>query len=513
MLNQFAKAAWLPAFLLSLALQAKPNPGGLEPVDCWFESPPDWPDTACFSMVVPETYNDPQSRLIRFPVIKFEGGDNDDTPVLHLGGGGPGASNGLSPREINEYVWKNYWHMFAYYDRDLYVIDPRGAGTSTPAMTCPEYSSGVTELWKQDLTYEEELEASASLYRQCKDRLVESGFDPLGYSSSVVAKDIDALRHEIGVDSFHLYGVSYGSRYALTIARDYPDAVASMVLDGPVFPSLRTADYDVRNNMLAIERAFSHCANDTFCDAEFPDIEARFWRVLESLNARPMALQISDLMTYEPTTLLLSGDRLFSAVFSSIYDEYFNSTLPGLVKSLERGSYDIASSVVRDYLVQSLADPSFADASLFLHYCYEEHPFENESELDIPPNPNAFLTRMESIYSKGMDQICKVWNPASIANYGEGDAIYTDIPTLIFQGELDPVIPMENMSEQEEYFSSLIYYSLKDVAHGVISSSACAEWIAGAFYEYGMDYAKHEDCAAGNTDMVLRYISEDLNEQ
>ena len=484
-------------------VEAKGRPG-LEEVACWFDTTPDWPESNCFFMHVHEVHSDPESRLIKFPVVRFDGGDSESYPVLHLGGGGPGNAVGLSAAEITDGTWSNYFHMFHSYGRDLLIMDPRGVGMAEPRLICDEFIDRVRSVWAENLSYMEELEIYLQGDVQCRDRFLGDGHNLTTYNSATVAKDVEALRKALGVDKLFLYGVSYGSRYAQTIARDFPDSVAAMVLDGPVFPNVRTGDSAIRNYTLAIKRALDQCTSEIRCSAKFPDIEKRFWRLVNSLNERPVQMHISDPLSYRPLKIVINGDRFFDAIFFAIYDAGFREDLPPIVKSLEYGGTDLVSPVVRDYL-SFLLDGSFADVVSATHYCYEEFPFEELSGSHIPEGPNQFLVQKKKNDAEYNKRICGLWQPEPKDNQIEGMVIRTSVPTLILQGELDPIIPIEDMNDQIGNFDTLVYYSYSDVAHGVISANICAEKVAGAFYNYGLAFSAYEDCMDSETAMELRF--------
>lgn len=475
----------------------------LEQVPCWFASGSGWPETTCFFMHVNEDHGNPQSARIRFPVVKFEGGSND-RPVLDLGGGGPGFPSGLGAEDIEEWIWYRYSYMFQRFDRDLYVIDPRGVGMAEPALGCFEALAIVRPLWARHLSVGEEYAEVTRSYERCGQRLRAEGYDLLKYNSAAVATDIKQLGEQLGIGQFSLYGASYASRYALTIARDYPEMVASMVLDGPVFPSVRSEDYMIRNGTRAIHRALYACTTDEACRLDFPDIEQRFWKLVDALNTKPMALSVTDPVNYARLAVTLTGDRFYDVVFYTLYDEKNHASLPELIVSMEFGNTDLVAALVRNYLAL-LLDDSIADATINSHYCFEEFPFELSADLEVPQDAPAFLVKREAQLTPLKRSACASWLPTLQLSTREGEAVKTAIPTLILSGELDPVIPIEDIDRVLPNFTNVAYYSVSDVAHGVVAVNSCAERIAGAFYEFGMEYNRQERCARSEQSMVLRY--------
>ena len=403
-------------------------------------------------------------------------------------------------------MWYRYSYMFQRFDRDLYVIDPRGVGMAEPALGCRETLDIVRSLWARNLSVSVEYGEVLKAYSSCAARLRGEGYDLAKYNSAAVATDIKHLSEQLGVAQFSLYGASYASRYALTIARDYPEIVASMVLDGPVFPSVRSEDYMIRNGTQAIRRALYFCTADEDCRRDFPGIEQRFWKLVHALNETPMQMHVTDPVNFSRLSVVLTGDRLFDAIFAEIYDENSHADLPEIIVSLEYGNTDLIAKLVRSYLDLLLND-SIADASIYSHYCAEEFPFELDADLEVPEDAPTFLIEREAQLTVLKGAACQQWLPALALSTVEGEPIKTAIPTLILSGELDPVIPVEDIDKVLPNFTNIAYYSVSDIAHGVVAVNSCAERVAGAFYEFGMGYANQESCTRADQHMVLRYTA------
>ena len=104
--------------------------------------------------------------------------------------------------------------------------------------------------------------------RNCKERLDEWDRDLSQYNSRVVARDVELLRHALKIEKWILYGVSYGTRYALTIARDFPDSVEAMILNGAIFPNLRYETSSAEIVALAFDKVFSWCGSSGVCNPQ-----------------------------------------------------------------------------------------------------------------------------------------------------------------------------------------------------------------------------------------------------
>ncbi len=169
----------------------------------------------------------PEGAQVRLHVAIFRSRSEDplESPVVHLAGG-PGSSS----LGVAGYLFQQ--GMDAVLDRqDLILYDQRGTGYSTPRLDCPEREALTPALLDGSLSRDEANQAIVDAFRRCHDRLASEGIDLEAYTSAASAADLDDLRRSLGYPQLDLYAVSYGTRLALTVMRDHPEAVRSAVLE------------------------------------------------------------------------------------------------------------------------------------------------------------------------------------------------------------------------------------------------------------------------------------------
>ena len=122
------------------------------------------------------------------------------------------------------------WPLFAplAVDRDLVVFDQRGTGHSKPALTCDNIMV-ATDAGESDFV------------TACRNDLAAKVVSLSHFDSASSATDINDLRVALGYPAWDLFGISYGTRLALTVLRDYPDSVRSIVIDSVLPPANRRA--------------------------------------------------------------------------------------------------------------------------------------------------------------------------------------------------------------------------------------------------------------------------------
>ena len=238
----------------------------------------------CGYLIVPEDRTKPNGRTIKLAVAIFKSPVQHPAPdpVIYLAGGpGDPALSGLG----QALTVTNESDVVG--DRDLLLIDQRGTGYSQPSLACPA-AAHLIQVPPQPVG--KELASLDSAYRQCHDRLVHDGIDLSAYNTVENAADVADLRKTLGYRTVNLYGVSYGTRLALTVMRDYPQGIRSVVLDSVVPPR-----HDYAARLRSIEPAFTTlfhgCAQAPNCSHEFPHLLQVFDQEVAHLDAKPLRVK------------------------------------------------------------------------------------------------------------------------------------------------------------------------------------------------------------------------------
>ena len=474
---------------------------GLQEVRCWNDTDYSGQIVTCFYMVVRENPDDALSPLVAFPVVKISNWDrsSDKNPVLDLGGGGPGGSAGLE-RTFNG-AQTHYAHLAAPTGRDYYVIDPRGVGMAQPGLTCIDLFDPIRAVLARAATEREEWETWQDVYQECKDRIDAAGHDLSHYNSRVVARDVELLRRALKVEKWALFGYSYAARYALTIARDFPQSVEAMTLFSPVFPDTHDFDLSPGITHAAFQKAFGRCGDAGTCDPA--SLEERFQHLTDRLNAAPMIVHdipegIVDVFgnDYGLERIVLTGSRLVKTAFITFYDADLLAIFPHLVRDLERRQSNVLMEVLPMYMWYYLT-PDYSDPVAYAHHCSERHPFADFEELmrGIQESPLYIRDLYESYTEEDFRSECRLWGVAA-ADPVEAEAVVTSIPTLFMQGELDPVAPIDHLIDQLPNFDNHAVLVFENSSHWGSVGGSCAMRVAAYFF----DHKRRDDARAGCAD-------------
>ena len=147
---------------------------------------------------------------------------------------------------------------------DLVGFDPRGVGSSTPALWCNSDADTDASRADPQVDYSQagidHIETTEKQYVQrCVDKMGKDFLANVGTAN--VARDLDRLRVALGDEKLTYLGYSYGTVIGAAYAEAYPDKVRAMILDGAVDP---TAD-PIQSNIdqsAAFQKAFDDYAAD-----------------------------------------------------------------------------------------------------------------------------------------------------------------------------------------------------------------------------------------------------------
>jgi len=186
----------------------------------------------CGYLTVPLDYTKPTGTKIKLAVsrIKHTVPADKYQGVMLTNPGGPGGS-GLTLAAQGQYVPNGVGGAY-----DWIGFDPRGVGSSVPALSCddnyftaprPQY---VPTTRKLETTW---LNRSKNYAKKC-DTAGGKLLDHVKTIDSIY--DMESIRTALGASKINFYGFSYGSYLGQIYSTLYPTRVRRMVLDGIVDP-------------------------------------------------------------------------------------------------------------------------------------------------------------------------------------------------------------------------------------------------------------------------------------
>jgi len=432
----------------------------------------------CGYLTVPEDRSQPERRQIRLHVGVFrtKATEKAPDPILYLGGG-PGENS----TEASSYFYKDYIEPFLK-NRDFIVLDQRGTGYSQPHLDCPELKDLYRQTLDEDLSREESRAKEMQAVTSCHDRLASEGVNFASYRSAESAADVNDLRLALGYQSWNLYGVSYGTRLALTVMRDFPQGVRSVVLDSsyPLQVNLYTGIQP--NARRAMDVFFSGCAADAGCNSAYPHLRDVFFNTIARLNASPVRETIANPLTgFLYQDVVVDGDALLNFLFQALYSTDTIPVLPSVIYEVANGDTHLMGQIMGGFLAE--LEELFSPGMHISVQCSDEVAFTNVDEVAaaIAPYPElAGLTEGEAFSGQGVFPVCQMWGAAP-PDPKENAPVTSDVPTLVLSGEYDPITPPEWGQQVADTLSRHFFYVFPGVGHGVATANDCTQAIMHTF--------------------------------
>ncbi|WP_299393546.1 alpha/beta fold hydrolase [Pelagibius sp.] len=468
---------------------------------CWFATGITG-EARCGFMVVKENRSDPQSRMIRLPVVVFEAQSHvpQKEPILYLTGG-PGAAAYLAEQHQIEGWWQER-RLFPQ-GHDLIVMGQRGTGLEEPDFSCDAFGTLEVGLlaYKTGTPPPDVHALTIEAVTDCAAQLTGKGVDLTAYNSRESAADVAELRQALGIEEWTLYGISYGTRLALSALRYHPEGVRAVVLDS-VFPPESAQTVDLAKHFdAALQRVFDDCAAAAACRERHGDLRAAYAAAGAWLEANPPSYTLREIFgpveaafkvgtrryRYRPDddadwidqAILFDKPTLDELLFDALYSSDARLGIPRLLQQTAQKGTTILRERFRDYLLYTISYSVHA-AVYLSHVCHDEAPFESPEQ--IAAAVAAAGSQGHLIDRAWTSYLCDHW-PAGAADPIENTAVASGVPALLLAGERDPITPPSLAQAAAAHLSNGRAYALAGVSHGVLYESDCAQVLLARFLE------------------------------
>lgn len=441
-----------------------------EDAKCAIEVPePEKNRTRCGYLVVRENRLRKNSRTIRLPIIILKSNSPNPAPdpVLRTLGG-PGASSLRMIRGRRSSPWLN--------DRDLVIFEQRGTRYAEPNLDCYEVGSARVENVKTNVTGQAAIRREVEAARKCYNRLTAAGADLTGYDSVQSASDIAELRQVLGYAEWNLYGVSYSARLMLSVMRDHPHGIRSVILESVLPPSVNYDEVGVDGAMRSLNLFFAHCAAEAGCARTYPNLEKTFYEFVKRANQSPLELRVKTSSSNEEVTIKVNGDDLTTWLLDYVLSADTEAILagPAMISRIVAG--DLAP--LQFYAADKVSPGGYMLGMRFSFWCREEMPFENPKRIAAQAQRYPQVAGYE--IQPALLAVCGVWK-AGRAKPRENEPVRSAIPTLVLAAEYDAYTPPAWGRLVARKLRHSYFYEVPQAGHGPAFSSACARSVIAEF--------------------------------
>ena len=386
---------------------------GQEP--CAFDVP-DGIEIQCGALVVPENRAGDPKKTIRIAVATFHSTSPNPAPdpILFLQGG-PGAP-------AIQQVVDAYETIVAPFisERDFVVFDPRGTGYTKPVLDCDELRTTDLLDLQGKIPENQRRAYYGGALQTCRYALSSAGIDLSAYTSAAYAADVRDLLNVLGYQQANLYAVSYGTRVAQIVLRDYPQVVRSVILDSVVPLESKVLEALPKSQEDALEALFAACAADPACAATYPDLKGMYQTVLQTLDATPLRTTTSSIPEEGSLNVLVNG-RVFAETITWMLR--YGETIPSIPLVIGRayaGNYDPLRFML-------------------------SMPYDTINQINLGTYVSVNCHEQVYLATTGsvgliVDDNCVIWDVAPLQP-SEIEPVRSGMPVLLISGHFDPATP------------------------------------------------------------------------
>ena len=409
-------------------------------------------EAQCATFEVPEDRANPAGRKIALNIAWLQpgGGEKLPDPVFFLAGG-PGQAAVASYPQLDP-VFKEVRKR-----RSVILVDQRGTGKSN-LLACGGDDDAATDISPA---------AMRAQAAQCVETLSEKA-DLRHYTTTDAIADLDDVRKAIGAAQINLVGVSYGTRVAQQYAMRYPASTRSIVLDSVVPNTLQLGNIFARNLDDALALQFALCSKDPACKDKLGDPRTELDVLLAKLRAQPVEVSYRDASSGEQKQGTLRAESVAGLVRMYAYMPLASALLPKLIHEANAGRYENLMA-----LVQMVADgmkDAMAMGMQLSVVCSEDGD-------GMVARTEDAGTVLGNRMSEGLAAMCEAWPKGQVpADFHE--ALSSDVPALVLEGEFDPVTPPRYGEEVVKTLPNGRLFVLRGQGHSVLGAGCMPKLFA-----------------------------------
>jgi len=437
---------------------------------------------SCGYLTVLENRAKPDGRTIKLFVVRTPPPEGEPRPWSMIGFGGDLGEGGAGAAGTGA----------ARTRAVVYTVDLRGIGHSMPDLACPEVDA-LSDEAAEAVSADDAFRLSfLDAVRACRERLVGEGIELAAYGLEESAADLEDLRVALGLEEVAYDTKGTTSRIMVEALRRYPDHVRYAVMDSPQFPQHPEPAVALEAFEYAFQQLAAACGADAACAELTPDLPGLLARATTRLDAVPVEFTAENGANVEqagrPLTIPVDGSKLLRVVRLALAGDGPSNAgqLPAMIAAAAEGqvSAALAGILANDltmcagYRPKCMREP-FSLGAYLTQLCRDELPF-----VDVAAMADAAGDRpaYQSVFGADNPYLaaCEVWDVPP-ANPMASEPLASDIPMLIYTGQLDSTSPLPLAEAAANWFETAYLYEVQGQSHNVMGFSDCTIEIRNAW--------------------------------
>lgn len=411
----------------------------------------------CGTLPVAENRAQPGRRIpLNVVVLKATGSKPRPDAFLPLAGGPGQAATPLAAMEARVLADVRR-------DRDVVLIDIRGTGKSNP-LECDVASPAWAR--STDLMPPEAI-------RACRDASQQRA-DLRMYTTVEIARDLDEVRQAMGIETWNVFGASYGSRLAQEYARAFGAHVRTLTLHGVVAPSM------------AIPLPYARDAQEAADAVLDRDTHVQLTTVLGALRKEPVVVPAG------VGEVMVSAGAFADALRHLLYNASSAPRAVAVVRAAASGDFTYAADEIMRHRRNFSGEIALG---LFLSVtCAEDIPRITESAI-ADATRDTFLGDYRV---RQQQEACRQWTFGT-APPEHATPLKSPVPALLISGEVDPVTPPRMGDEVARTLPNATHVVIARHGHTLSIGQPCMRAALKKFLDTGHSRDLDLSCATEET--------------
>jgi pimeloyl-ACP methyl ester carboxylesterase len=405
---------------------------------------------------------DPRTLKIWTAIARADKPSGD--PLLYIHGGpGIGTVDYFFPYFPKSKTWTGFRA-----DRDLVFFDQRGTGRSDPKF-CAELKPALESLRQQAAPPAEALEKTRAAFAACRPKVAAAGIDLGAFHTAATVEDAEDLRRALSLARWNLYGISYGSLVALEYLRRHPSSISAAILDSVYPPNSIHGIEQITATALAYTALQRACDRQPTCKSRFPDIIAKLAVATARLDTNPVV---------GANETRITGERLRGALWTMLVTSASVPWVPLAIDRAAAGDEVAIRGLVSDFGgFDGFGD--YSPGQALAVNCHDLMVGSQAPTVRLARQRFPWLVDATAVAEEN-EVLCKTWQRAH-APAAFFAPVETDVPVLLFGGELDPATPYEDAVLAARRLSRATIVEVAGASHAAMGRDDCTRGIARGF--------------------------------